>query len=657
MPREVQTHYVKPNERNWSPSSLIFLDTETETATDGETEIETLRLWCARYTDRKRVKKTEPRHVTGWGHDSTSLAAWVDHQTRNRETVWLYAHNLGFDLTTTRLPVHLVQLGWTVTDASVGGKAPWMRLAKGRRILTMLDSWSWLPASLDVVGEAVRVSKPPLPKDGHAEHVWRARCGSDVDILATAILDLMAWWDRDKLGNWTISGAGCGWNAYRHRPTSSKVTVDASPEGIAADRLTVHGGRRGTWSIGEHRAGPFLELDFAAAYPQIAAECPLPIKRSWRFTSLPLDHPNLSSDRWGVSAHCRVRTDTAHWPVRVGGSTWYPVGEYWADLAGPDITEALRLGELLEIGPGYTHKLGRNMNPWGRWVLAVQRGELPDTPAVAKIAAKSWGRSVIGKWAARSFERTRLGTAPTYGWGFEEGWDVKSGTRGGYLDLAGQRWWIAASASPDDCYPAVLAWVESEVRVRLNRAIDAIGQGAILQCDTDGMIVAVRTIGTKAARGTLVAPEGLGGAARVRWVLDHLADDVAPLTLRIKNQASHVTVIGPQHVQVDAQRKFSGMPKDSKRGADGKYRARIWPSLRWQMEHGSTAGYVRPLRTTTITGPYPTGWILQDRTVVPVETSVRPDGATVITPWHLTRYAKSGLHRADVQHRLLDDIS
>lgn len=647
-------HYLRANERDWSPPAVIFLDTETRTVQSEPVEILGLRLWAATFVDRKVPKRTTERHESGWGRTANDLALWIGNVTRNRETVWLYAHNLGFDLTTTRLPLWLVRHGWSITEASVGGKSPWLRMKRGAKVLTIVDSWGWLPVALERIGQAVTVPKLPLPSEDDSEAAWLARCGWDVDILARAVLELMQWWDDNKLGNWTISGAGCGWNAYRHKPTTTPVVIDPDPAKVAQDRLYVHGGRRGTWIIGDHRAGPFLELDFTNAYPQVAAQLPHPIGRAAPFDSLPLDDAVLDSERWGITARVKIRTSEARWPVRIDGASWYPVGEFWADLAGPDIVEARRIGALVEIGKGETHRLGRNMATWAQWVIAVQRGEIPGMPAVAQIAAKTWGRSVIGKWAARSFEKTKLGTAPTIAWGYEESWNHAKQCAAGMVDLAGQRWFVSASGDPDNAYPAVLAWVESEVRVRLGRVIAALGEGAILQCDTDGLIVAQRVLGTRASKGHLIAPTGLSGQARVAWVLNCLHPITAPLDLRIKNRLGHVHVLGPQHVTADGQRRFAGMSKGALLGEDGRYHAKLWPSLQWQLANGSAAGYVRPDVVSVIKGPYPTGWILADKSVVPVETVINAQGETCILPWHLTQYAKNGKHRADIQHQTLE---
>lgn len=655
MGRDVPVHYLRPNHADYTPASVIFLDTETRVISGPDPEVLGLRLWVATYVDRRTRKKTTPRQHSGWGRTAPALVKWIEDACRNRDSVWLYAHNLAFDLCTTRLPLLLLQSGWTISDAAVGGKSPWLRLNRGRLTLTVVDSYSWLPVPLQEVAVQLRMSKPELPNPEDSEALWRARCGHDVDILATAMLDLMSWWDERKLGRWTISGAASGWNAYRHTPTNCQIVVDPEPAKVAKDRTYVHGGRRAVWALGQHNAGPFYELDFQAAYPTIASTEPHPTGRAYTFESMPLNDPIWDTDRWDLAARCLIRTDTPRWPIRAAESTWYPVGELWADLAGPDIAEARRLGALVQVGPGEAHKVDTHMAAWAQWCLGVQHGTDPYAPPVARIAAKAWGRSVIGKWSARGFERTPLGPSPSPGWGYEPGWDHDAGVQGGMVDLGGTRFWVAETGTPDNAYPAIHAWVEAHVRVRLGRVIDALGEGCLLQANTDGLIVSGRTVGTKAARGHLIAPEGLPPAGRLEWVLNCLHPVTAPLLLRVKHRASHVTVLGPQHVKIDAQRRFAGMPKDATEQDDGSYQARLWPGLQWQMQHGTTAGYTRPVRTIHADGPYPTGWITTDNRVVPVEVEVI-DSSNQLVPWHRTRWAAAGVRRADVQHKALDAL-
>jgi hypothetical protein len=475
-------------------------------------------------------------------------------------------------------------------------------------------------------------------------------------IVAAAMCELMDWWDRNKLGRWSVSGAGCGWNAMRHIPAPQRVVIDPDPDGIASDRAAITGGRRGVWRVGEQAAGPFLELDFTAAYPSIAAELPLPIGRKRRFESLPVDDRLVESDRWGLIAETEVETDVPRFPVKVGKLVWYPVGRFVTTLAGPDIAEARRLGCLRRIGPGYVHQLGYAMLPWARWCLDTQNGQHPDSPVAAQVAAKNWGRAVIGKWASHAFAKIDLGPAPTDGWGYEEGFDHLSQTRGGLVDLAGRRWWSYQDGDGDNSYPAVFAWVESEVRVRLSRVIEALGPGCVVQADTDGLIVAERTLGTKAARGHLVAPAGMTGPARTKWVLDCLHPVLAPLTLRLKRTHAHVHVLGPQHLRMPSQRRLAGVAGSAVEQPDGSFKARTWPKLQWQLGNGDPRGYVRPEVECHLRPHYAPGWLLTDGRVLAPAARIGTDGRSELVPWHATPHSGRAARLADVQHPQLDAL-
>lgn len=647
-------HYLKANHREWTPRTVVYLDTESRWVQQGKDELHTLRLWCARAVDRRPVKRTGQRSVDGEGFTKWQLTDWLEQVIDPKGTTWLFTHNLAFDLTLTRLPTELAALGWSVSDAAIGGRSPWMRLTNGTSRLCLVDSGSWLPATLADVGERIGLPKLHLPADDDSNEAWLARCWADVDILEAAMASLLDWWDTGQLGNWTVTGPGCGWNAYRHIKTIQRPIIDPAEDKQAADRKAIYGGRRGVWRVGEQSAGPFLELDLVAAYPTVAAEIPVPTKRRRAFDHLELDDRLLQNDRWGVIADVHLDTDTPRWPVRLEGFNWYPVGQFRTVLAGPDIADASRLGCLRDVGAGHVHQLGAHMQPWARWCLDVQNGNDPLAPPAAQITAKHWGRTVIGKWATRGYEKREWGPSPTDQWGAERAFDHATQSRGTIIDLGGRRWFVYQGGVADNAYPAVLAWVEAEVRTRLSRAVEAIGEAAVIQCDTDGLIVAGRLIGTRAARGHLVAPKGYPLRARINWVLDNIEPVTSPLVLRLKRQSNSVHIHGPQHVRLEGQRRLAGMPRNATETEPNKFVAHTWPALTWQMNHAGPDGYLRPETTRHLRATYPTGWVTDRNIVLAPETHIGAAGTTVFTPWPHTRWASDGHRLAEAQHPVLD---
>jgi hypothetical protein len=630
--QSVPVHYLRANEKTWSPSHIITLDTETRTINVGSDEILVLRCWHGRLADRRATEQGKTARDQASGDSAKALAAQVDAWCRGRRTTWLYAHNLSFDLVTTRLPILLTELGWTVTEAAVDSKCTFVRLAKNNKRLTMADSWSLLPVALDKVAQAVNIVKPPLPGENDGMDEWMQRCSADTAILEWALLEMMDYWDAHQLGMWCLTGGNTGWHAFRHIPSPWKILIDPDPDDIAADRKAVYGGRRTVWRVGDMPAGEYLEMDFEKAYTVTAASLPLPIKRNNAFDSLPVDTWIVGSGRWGIIARVRIRTDKPRWPVRLGGRVWYPVGEFWTTLADPDIAEARQLGCLLEIGPGHVHRLGYAMQNWASWCLDLQADQTGQVPEVVKIAAKHWGRAVIGKWAQKRYTRVKLGPAPTDTWGYEDAWNHSEGVKGSIVDIAGHRWWTYATDNADNAYPAVLAFVESYVRVRLGRVADLIGDDLIVQCDTDGLI----TAGIPASRTAAIDEQS------------------APLHLRLKRTYAGIRVLGPQHYTADGTNRFSGIPRSAQADGEDRFKARIWPKLAWQMAHGNDLGYVRPEQNYHLKGPYAAGWITRVRRVLPVEMHIGEDGDTDITSWDWTRYPAMGYELADRQNAELE---
>ena len=633
--REVPVHRLRTNDSVRAPSAYLVIDTETAQRVEAESTTHTLRLWAARRRRRRESVAERLRVTDWWGHSAAELAACVEAATVGVPSLWVYAHNLSFDLVTSRLPLLLVARGWQVTQLAVTGDSPWMRLSRGRRHLTLVDSWGWLRQPLEEIGRGLGMVKPELPADDDSEELWLHRCRADVEILDRALAELMGWWESQGLGVWSLTGSTTGWNAMRHFRVHDRVVIDPDPILLGQDREAVYGGRRDTWWISDPKRGRWVEMDFRHAYPQVAAQLLLPRRRGPVFESLPIDSPLIGGNNKGILAQVTVTTDVPRWPVRWQGQVFYPVGTFTTILADPEITEARELGCLYAVGPGQMHWLGLALQPWAQWVIRVDEGQEPETPPAARVAAHGWGRSVIGKWAQRSFDVTELSCSPIAGWGIEEGWVAGTNRKAAMVDLGGRRWHVRSDQEGENSYPAILAWVESHVRLRLQRVLDQVPGFDLAQCDTDGLIV-------EAGAGAL---------------LDPLGELTAPLTLRRKRTISRLGLWGPQHLEADGRRRFSGLSHRAVEVERGRFVVRGWPKLAWQMAHGTREGYLQPDQTFRLQGPYTHRWVLADGRTVPVMAAGSAQEPFAPLPWASDPRAAGLGPLAQAQHPLLRPLA
>jgi len=207
-------HYLASNDSTWTPPAVLTLDTETRVIQQYP-EIQELRCWHVRADYRLGRSRLAGEHVEGSGVDALDLARRISKWADRWAETWVYAHNLNFDLTVTKLPLLLANRGWQVTDMALDGARPWMILTHGNRKLVIADSYAIWPMKLEELGDAAGITKPPLP-DGDDLTAWDARCAADTLILHTSLLQLMNYHDTNQLGRWAITGASTGWNSMRH---------------------------------------------------------------------------------------------------------------------------------------------------------------------------------------------------------------------------------------------------------------------------------------------------------------------------------------------------------------------------------------------------------------------------------------------------------
>lgn len=612
--QQPRVHRISRNHREWSPPQVIYLSALGSPQQADRSVVHLLAGWAARLAVRRHRYASGTGTVTAWGSTAVQLAAQVDHWCAGQRTMWLYAWSLSWSLAITKLPGQLAALGWEVTAHAVASDSPWLRMRKAGCVLTMADGYGWLRANPpDIMRDlGTAAAWQPDPDDEWPERLIAA--GLEAHALATAMDQVMTWWDAAGLGWWTLTGSAAGWNTYRHRsPGPLPLIIPGSGE-AEHDRGAIYGGRREAFRHGTLTGGPWILADFKDAYPTIAASMPLPVQRQGSFNRLGLDSPIICGQQYGIIAQVTVDTPVPRWPVRVNKRVAYPTGRFTTTLAGPEILEARRLGCLISIGPGRMHVLSWHMQDWARWIMTVTGGADPSVPPCARRAVKHWGRAVIGKFAAHGFETRPLKSLGGDGWVSRPAWNAAAMAPSFLTEVCGQAAETISVGDGDNAYPAVLAFVESWTRVFLTRAMEACGLQNVVSCDTDGMI--------------LTAVSGL-------QQLDD-GDVTGPLEMRVKNTYQQVRMIGPQHVITDVDRKLSGIPRTAVETTDRQFEALLWPKLSWQMEANpgtSQAAYTQPVATYTLPETTITGWCLPDGTVQPLQAATCSDGGCHLLPW------------------------
>lgn len=634
MRRFVPTHYLHGNKIVRSPRRCVFLDTETTWTTTESGEHHTLRLWVARLV----VRDGEPRHTVSeqWsvGRTGGELAAQLEKWHRTSATMWIFAHNLTFDLCTTRILQSLLARGWELGDHALANDSPWARLKRGERRITMADSATWLPRSIEHLGAMVRIPKPDLPEQDDSDEAWVHRCQRDVEILSTAMCELLDWWDRNELGCWSLTGTATGWNAYRHHPDPEKVVIEDDQDGRTFERRAIVAGRRDVWRVGQQPPGRVIMIDLERAHLTAMREFALPAKRGrWRGPDAIDDWP-AQNRKWEPLLDCTVRTSVPRYPWRHRERVWHPVGTFRTVLAGPEVIEAQRRGELLRVHGGRLYLMRRTMNRWARWLTLLLDGELDDGPITARLWAKMCSQRVAGKWATRVNTPGEPYPSDHRGWGLTTGILHPDNTRMTTIHLDGVARPMYHDQDAEDSFPAVLAWIQSYVRVALGRLIDALDPKGLISCNTDGVLY------------RCVTDPDMELLRRVTW----------PFVPRIKGEYHDVDIFGAAHLVLDGKLRLSGVPSSASPTGETSLAWETWPRMRRQLRIGEADGYVREHREVDLAEVPVPRWVMQDLTTRPIMTQTDTLGATTICPWVPGLTQALNLPRQEKQHPVLAQL-
>lgn len=618
MPRSPQIHNLGHNTSERVPPRCLFFDTETLPTIDGDGERHHLQLWVAELVERHGPSQKRPRATAWSGTTAAQLADAVEDACRYGETLWIWAHNLGFDLAVTMLPIVLAERGWDLTQHALTGSSPWLRMRKTRRGITMVDSYSWLPVPLAQLGYGLGREKPPLPAWEGSREDWLTRCTEDVRILRDAVLSLLDYHERHGLGHWSLTGPGTGFNVYRHRFLRTKIVIDPNPELRGLERAVIYGGRSEVWRVGPQPAGLYALVDFRRAFGTICAELPLPRRTGRRFTSLPLTSLAVDDHWLGLLAQVEIETGTPRYPLRTTAGVVHPVGRFVTTLCGPEIAEAARRDDLRAIGPGLFYWTTPHMREWARWCLSVIDDDDGDTPAPVRVAAKAWTRTVPGRWAGRTGRVAFEVEQPIPGWRLERTHSHPNAVPTAILDMAGRRYYIAQDEEMENTRPAILAWIQSYVRVLIGRLIDRIGEPSVVLAHTDGVVIDVDKFCAIHEPWTnrLAGPQGKLEVVGAR--LDGWAKACHPLRPVVKWVSRTLEVLSPQHIVTDHSRQLAGVPRSAAHHGDHVYSFTDWPRLATQLQSEVELGYVRRRRTVDL-GHIPVlRWVLDDGRTAPV---------------------------------------
>jgi hypothetical protein len=616
---------MRENKGCAGPSALVFLDTET-TAKDNprrpRTTVNPLRLGVARYlrleggvpTRRQEMSFTDPGMFLHW------LIGHLDTQ----RPLWLWAHNLAFDLTAVRF--------WTLLEEGrlsfsrelapgPGGRRRWRdglccvddpptALQLWSRIGEMLwcvDSLNWLPRPLAELGEWVGLPKLSMPGASRSAAEWARYCARDCEILEKAVLKVVGFVKGNDLGNFRVTSSSQAMSAFRHRlnpwhPGPIQLVTDDDKEIRALERQAYVGPRctvyfkgavypRGTDWIARPRGsdfppdtdfqGPVYALDLTSAYPSVMRDNPFPVAFLSRKRDVPVADALGMSAAYGLIGEVTLDTETEPYPVTGDPPTRWCNGRFHTVLCGVELVRALRAGHVARIHRLLTYSLHRLFRPYvdRLWELRVNFRTAGDQ--VSEQCVKSMLTNLHGKFGQRAPRwQVRPDVKALNAWGHYPAPHPVTKRPAMWRAVGWQAFLRLEPAEGPYAFPAISAFVTAYHRERMRHLIGVAGPRCTYYEDAD-------TLHVNAA-----------GLERLR-----AAGEVADFELgklRILAVADRAVYYGPKWYSLDDETTCVGRPKKARLTPDGRWEHEEFARLEQVIAGGPAEG---PIISTVTKSP------------------------------------------------------
>lgn len=573
-------HFLAPTTSTTVPRRLLWLDC-AGTASDERGTL--VRRWQAgalgstHWTSRKGVRKDTLNAY----HTPEDLWRAADgFCVSNRRTV-LFGYDLAVQLRLSRALIVLPRMGWELKRIVMERGSAWASFKHGKRSLLMCDLHAWAPVSLHSFARDVSHVIVDFAERGQAGELVATECMQRCRIIRESVLSILDWVEHEGLGQFRPTGSGQSYSAFRRRFHRYRLLVHDDPVRLAAEREAMWTGRCEAWRHGILVGSSWREADMSAAYCRIAASegvpavalAPIRKPTVQRLKSLMAEHAVLADITVNLQVPCL--------PARLGGRTAWPTGEWRGWYWDPEIRLALEYADIVKVHHAYPYTREPALRDFATWVLTGMHAADSEVPPAARRVLKHWSRCLVGRLGLRYRAWTPFARADENDLQLVSHYDCEDGTVTDML-IAGRDWMLLTGMQEAlESLPQIPAWVMSECRRLLWKAMMFVGLPYVAYVDTDSIIYDVR------------ADEHGGCAAE--WLYAQGWTE--------KGHYSTMTIHGPRNYSTSSSRKVAGLPLTARQVAPLEFTGEVMRSVKESMRAGQLDNVVMLPRTFRLTAP------------------------------------------------------
>lgn len=532
---------ITPIERSKYPKRLLIFDTEAYRAAPiNRVEVQTFRIAVTRFielSDSLEVIDQEYNYYT----DPSELVGAIDTYIRKDKTLYVYGHNIKYDLQLSGLLKYLLERKWIIKGFIFEDPPTFIKLSKGRYSIIFIDTFNYWQYSLSKMGEQLDIPKLKMPEDSANPEDWFTYCKRDVEVLSEYLLTFMRYLLNNDLCGLGVTLAAQSFRSYRHKFMTHPIILHNRPEATSLERASYSGGRVEAFRVGVFPKQTYYKLDVNSMYPYVMKDQLYPYEFIAYTEDLPLSKLEQHLNQSYVIAEVTLNTPEPVYPLKHLHKLIFPIGCFTTTLHQSELIHALTHDQITAI-----HKIAiyRQADLFSDYIDFFYRMKVEaetNHNQVIRQQAKIMMNSLYGKFGQRSVTSkiTPNVTDTPYGriTGYSETLNcrVEVNCLGDNMEVSYKQGESAYS------FPAIAGAVTANARMYLYRLMTLSGMEHVYYCDTDSLLVDQTGLSSLLP---LIHPSDLG-------------------KLKVEDQSEDIIIWGAKDYAIGEDIKHKGVPKSA----------------------------------------------------------------------------------------------
>lgn len=471
------------------PKKILVFDTEAiRSLPINGVETQVFRMAVSRFislNDDLSIEQDEYQYYS----DPVSIVGAIETYIRKDKAIYIYAHNIKYDLQLSGILKDLLESGYTVKSFVFEDPPTFIKLNKVRNTIIFVDTFNYWQTSLSKMGDQLGIPKLPMPKDTATNEEWYTYCKRDVYVLSEYLLSFIRYLKDNDLCGLGLTLASQAFRTFRHRFMLSNIILHNRKEALEVERASYSGGRVEAFYYGQLPKQQYFKLDVNSMYPYVMREKQYPYQFIAYSENVTLDKFKSLLNRYYCVAQVKVKASLPVYPYKRLHKLIFPTGVFITTLNNPELIYALSRDEILEVQKICLYSQTDIFKGYIDFFYDLKLSSEIKGDQISRHLAKIMMNSLYGKFGQRNVISKVVSNTTDIKYGRITGYSEKLNSSVEVNCLGKDMEVSYKQGESTYSFPAIAGAVTAYARMYLWHLMTQAGLKHVFYCDTDSLMV------------------------------------------------------------------------------------------------------------------------------------------------------------------------